>query len=141
MAPIVQQFRAGNKAAAVDGFMRMVSGPAYRAPFEQALPGAFGQGVADADTFFDQELPAIQQWQLARGCGRITRPVLAVVGEKSLEVSPIWNERQQRAAGLAAERRGLVLPGATHLLHVQNPRGMAEALLLLRAPPDGGGCA
>jgi pimeloyl-ACP methyl ester carboxylesterase len=129
MAPIVEQFRAGNKAAAVDGFMRMVSGPAYRAPFDQALPGAFDRGVADADTFFDQELPAIQQWRFARqDAGRITQPVLAVVGEKSLEVSPIWNERHQLLLGWLPNVEGFVLPGTTHLLHVQNPRGMAEAL-------------
>jgi pimeloyl-ACP methyl ester carboxylesterase len=129
MAPIVEQFRAGNKAAAVDGFMRMVSGPAYRAPFEQALPGAFDRGVADADTFFGQELPAIQQWQLAReDARRIAQPVLAVVGEKSLEVSPIWNERQQLLLSWLPNVEGFVLPGTTHLLHVQNPRAMAEAL-------------
>ena len=129
MAPIVEQFRAGNKAAAVDGFMRMVSGLSYRAPFEQALPGAFDRGVADADTFFGQELPAIQQWQLAReDAGRITQPVLAVVGEKSPEVSPIWNERQQVLLGWLPNVEGFILPGTTHLLHVQNPRGMAEAL-------------
>jgi len=129
MVPIVEQFRAGNKAAAVDGFMRMVAGPAYRAPFEQALPGAFDRGVADADTFFGQELPAIQQWQLTReDAGRITQPVIAVVGEKSPEVSPIWNERQQVLLGWLPNVEGFVLPGTTHLLHVQNPRGMAEAL-------------
>ena len=129
MAPIVEQFRAGNKAAAVDGFMRMVSGPAYRVPFEKALPGAFDQGVADADTFFAQELPAIQQWQLTReDAGRITQPVLAIVGEKSLEVSPIWNERQRLLLGWLPNVEGFVLPGTTHLLHVQSPRGMAEAL-------------
>ena len=129
MAPIVEQFRAGNKAAAVDGFMRMVSGPAYRAPFEQALPGAFDRGVVDADTFFGQELPSIQQWQFARGdASRITQPVLAVLGEKSAEVSPIWNERQQLLLSWLPNVEGFILPGTTHLLHVQNPRGMAEAL-------------
>jgi pimeloyl-ACP methyl ester carboxylesterase len=129
MAPIAEQFRAGKKAAAVDGFMRMVSGPAYRAPFEQALPGAFDRGVVDADTFFGQELPAVQQWQLARGdASRITQPVLAVLGEKSPEVSPIWNERQQLLLSWLPNVEGFILPGTTHLLHVQNPRGMAEAL-------------
>lgn len=129
MASIVGQFQAGNRAAAVDGFMRMVSGPGYRAPFEAALPGALDQGVADADTFFGQELPAIQQWQLTRGdAARITRPVLAVVGEKSVEVSPIWSERQQLLLNWLPNVEGFVLPGATHLLHLQNPRGMAEAL-------------
>ena len=129
MASIVEQFRTGNKAGAVDGFMRMVSGPAYRAPFDQGLPGAFDQGVVDSDTFFGQELPAIQEWQLARGdAARIRQPVLAIVGEKSLDVSPIWNERQQLLLNWLPNAEGFVLPGTTHLLHVQNPRGMAEAL-------------
>lgn len=127
MAPIAEQFRAGNEA--VDGFMRMVSGPAYRAPFEQALPGAFDQGVADADTFFNQELPAFQQWQFAReDAGRITQPVLAGVGENSLALSPIWHERQQLLLGWLPKVEAFVLPGATHLLHLQNPRAMAQAL-------------
>jgi pimeloyl-ACP methyl ester carboxylesterase len=129
MATIIEEFRAGNKAAAVDGFMRMVSGPAYRASFEEALPGAFDRGVADADTFFGQELPAVQRWQLSReDAGRITQPVLAVVGDKSPEVSPIWNDRQQLLLHWLPNVEGFVLPGATHLLHVQNPRAMAEAL-------------
>jgi pimeloyl-ACP methyl ester carboxylesterase len=129
MRSIIEQFQAGNKAAAVDGFMRMVSGPAYRAPFEQALPGAFDRGLADSDTFFGQELPAIQQWQLKREDGRrITQPVLAVVGEKSLEVSPIWDERQQLLLAWLPNVEAFVLPGTTHLLHVQSPRAMAEAL-------------
>ena len=121
--------------------MRMVSGPAYRAPFERALPGAFDRGVADADTFFGQELPAIQQWQLPRtDAGRITQPVLAVVGEKSLELSPIWNERQQLMLSSLPNVEAFVLPGTTHLLHVQNPRGMAEALaaFFARHPMAGG---
>jgi pimeloyl-ACP methyl ester carboxylesterase len=129
MDPILEQFRAGNMPTAVDGFMRMVSGPAYRMPFEQALPGSFERGVGDAGTFFSQELPAVQEWLLAReDAGRIAQPVLAVVGEKSLELSPIWSERQQMLLNWLPNVEGFVLPGASHLLHVQNPRGMAEAL-------------
>ncbi len=129
MAPIFEQFRTGNKAAAVDGFMRMVSGPGYREPFEQALPGAFERGVADAETFFGQELPAVQQWQFGReDARRIVQPVLAVIGEKSPEVSPIWEERQRQLLSLLPNAEGFVLPGATHLLHVQNPGAMAQAL-------------
>ena len=54
-------YRAGDKAAAVDTFMRAVAGPDYRASADRVLPHAFDQAVADADTFFGQELPAIQQ--------------------------------------------------------------------------------
>ena len=129
MASILERFRAGDKAAAVDGFMHMVSGPAYRTAFDRALPGAFDRGVADADTFFGQELPAVQRWQLARAdARRITQPVLAVVGGKSLELSPIWHERQQMLLSWLPNAEGFVLPGATHLLQLEKPHEMATAL-------------
>ena len=60
MASISAGWRNGGKAGAMDVFMRMVSEPAYRAAFDQALPGAFESGLADADTYFNQELPEIQ---------------------------------------------------------------------------------
>jgi pimeloyl-ACP methyl ester carboxylesterase len=129
MRPIMEHYRSGNRAAAVDGFMRMVSGPGYRTPFDHELPGAFGQGVADADTFFGQELPAIQRWQFTQeDAARIPQPVLAVVGERSLEMSPIWKKRQQLLLAWLPNVEGFVLPETTHLLHVQNSRGLADAL-------------
>ncbi len=130
MVPIMDSWRRGDKAGAVDGFMRMVSGPAYRTAFERALPGSFERGVADAETFFDQELPALQQWRLTPGdAGRITQPVLAVMGGKSPEVSPIWIARQQLLQNSLPNVESFVLPDATHLLHLQNPRAMADALV------------
>jgi pimeloyl-ACP methyl ester carboxylesterase len=141
MAAITDVWRKGDKAGAVDGFMRMVSGPAYRAAFERALPGAFERGVADAETFFNQELPALGAWQLTReDAGRIAQPVLAVMGAKSPEVSPIWTARQQLLMTTLPKAEGFVLPDATHLLHVQNPRAMAQALadFLARHPITAG---
>lgn len=141
MAPVFEAFRAGDKARAVDGFMRGVSGPSYRAVLEQVLPGAFEQGVVDADTFFGQELPSLQQWSLKReDAGRITQPVLSVVGAKSKELSPIWSERHEMLLAWLPKAEGLVLADATHLLHVQHPRPVAGALAAffarhpLRAP-------
>jgi pimeloyl-ACP methyl ester carboxylesterase len=129
MAPVFEAFRAGDKARAVDGFMRGVSGPNYRAVLEQVLPGAFEQAVVDADTFFGQELTAVQQWSLKReDAGRITQPALSVVGAKSKELSPIWSERHEILLAWLPRAEGLVLPDATHLLHVQHPRAVAEAL-------------
>jgi hypothetical protein len=54
--------------------------------------------------------------------------VLAVIGEKSREQSPIWNARQEMLLTWLPNAEGFVLPGATHLLYVENPRGMAERL-------------
>lgn len=129
MAPVFEAFRAGDRSGAIDLFMRGVSGPAYRATLEQVLPGAFDQAIADADTFFGQELPSVQQWSLKReDASRITQPVLAVVGERSKDVSPIWSERQEMLLNWLPNAEGFDLAGASHLLHVQNPQGMAEGL-------------
>jgi len=129
MVAVFDHYRAGNAAAAVDGFLRIVAGPAYRAPLDRAIPRAFDHAVASADTFFGQELPAVQQWtftpEVAR---RVAQPVLAVIGERSPDVSPIWSERQRIMLTSLPAAEGFVLPGAAHLLHLENPRGMAEAL-------------
>jgi pimeloyl-ACP methyl ester carboxylesterase len=125
----VQLYRAGDKAGAVDTFLRGVCGPGYRAVLDQALPGAFDQHVADADTFFSQELPALQQWSFTReDARRIAQPALAVIGAKSQELDPIWGERQELLLSWLPNVEPFVLPDATHLLQVQNPRGMAEGL-------------
>jgi pimeloyl-ACP methyl ester carboxylesterase len=126
----LDQFRAGDKAAALDTFMRGVAGEDYRAALDARLPGAFAQGVADADTFFGHELPAVQQWRFTRDeARRISQPVLAVIGEKSHTVSPVWPRRQALLLEWLPNAEGFVLPGATHLLHVQNPRAMADRLV------------
>jgi pimeloyl-ACP methyl ester carboxylesterase len=126
---VFERYRAGDKAGAVDAFMLAVTGPAYRAGLERALPGAFDEAVAHADTFFGQELPAVRQWSFTREqAARITQPVLAVIGEKNRESSPVWNERQEILLTWLPKAEPFVLPGATHLLHLENPRGMAEAL-------------
>ena len=124
--PALGHYQAGDLAAAVDVFMRGVCGAGYRARLEAALPGAFEQAVADAGTFFGQELPAVMAWSLgSQEAARIVQPTLVVRGGDSLEV---YRERQDLLAGWLPDAEPFVLPGATHLLHVQEPRAMAEAL-------------
>lgn len=129
MTQVAERYAAGNKAGAIDGFMRIVAGAAYRPALEQGLPGAFERAVVDADTFFGQELPAVRQWSFTQeDARRITQPVLAVIGEESPRVSPIWSERQRLLLTWLPKAEAFVLPGATHLLHVQNPSAMANGL-------------
>ena len=61
--PAMQCYRAGDRAGAVDTFFRGVFGEGYGPSLEEGLPGAFDQAVAEADAFFGQELPALQQWE------------------------------------------------------------------------------
>jgi len=129
LGPVLERYRAGDKVGAVDTFMRGVGGPGYRVVLDRILPGAFDQAVADADTFFGQELPAVRQWSFTwQDASRVTQPVLAVIGAKSKELSPVWNERQELLLAWLPTAEPFVLADANHLLQVQNPRGMAEGL-------------
>src|SRR5262249_27264448 len=80
----------------------------------------------DADTFFEQELPALRQWPFGSAeARRLRQPVLAVVGEKS---EARFQQRQELLLEWLPNVEPFVLAGAGHLLHLQNPSGMADAL-------------
>jgi pimeloyl-ACP methyl ester carboxylesterase len=125
----LEQYRAGDRAGAIDTWMRGVAGEDYRAALDAALPGAFARMVADAPTFFEQELPAVHAWAFGRDeAARVTQPALAVLGGRSHEVSAVWSERQALLEAWLPDVEPFVLPGATHMLHLHNPRGLADAL-------------
>ena len=122
----VQRYRAGDKAGAVDIFFRGVFGPGYRPRLDDGLPGAFEQAVADADAFFTQEMPALQQWPFTEDdAHRIRQPVLAVLGTAS---PAMFAERQKLLLHWLPNAEPLDLPGLTHLLHAQDPAAVAGGL-------------
>jgi pimeloyl-ACP methyl ester carboxylesterase len=87
--------------------------------------------ISDADAFFTKELPALRQWSFTEADARqVTRPVLAVVGEYS---APTFPERRELLLSWLPNLEPFELPGPTHLLHLQNAEGMAEALASLFA--------
>jgi pimeloyl-ACP methyl ester carboxylesterase len=123
-------YRDGDRAAAADAWLRGVGGPDYRAALHRVLPGAFDQAVADADTFFGQELPAVREWSFQpQDAERIRQPVLAVLGARSGDVGPSFGERHELLLAWLPDAAPFVLADATHLLHVDNPDGMAERLV------------
>jgi pimeloyl-ACP methyl ester carboxylesterase len=136
LMPALERYRCGDKAGAVDLFLRGVAGPDYRLALERGLPGAFEQCVADADAFFAQEMPALRAWSFSRDdAQRIVQPVFALTGERSDDVRPagktgarVFQERHELLLSWIGHAEPFVLPGATHLLQVENPGGMAQAL-------------
>ncbi|GAA3382052.1 alpha/beta fold hydrolase [Cryptosporangium minutisporangium] len=125
----MRHYQAGEKAAAVDVWLRGVAGPDYREALERVEPGAFDQAVGDADTFFGQELPAVRDWPFGPDeARRVEQPVLLVLGARSHEVSPVFGRRHELLRAWLPRAEPFVLADASHLLHVQNPAGMAEGL-------------
>jgi 3-oxoadipate enol-lactonase len=128
--PAVQRFQSGDPEGAIDLWMQGVAGPNYRADIESALPGTFTESFADADTFFGQQLPAVREWSLTQAdAARISQPVLLVLGEYSNTITPTFGPRQALLLDWLPNAEGVILPGAGHLLHIQQPRGMAEAMV------------
>lgn len=126
VGPAVERYRAGDIAGAVDRWCEGVFGAGYRAPLERGLPGSVEQAVADADAFYTQELPALQQWSFTQQeASRIPHPVLIVVGERSV---PTFAERRELLLSWLPDAEPFDLPDASHLLHLENPRGTAECL-------------
>ena len=136
-AEAVAQYRSGDKRTAVDTFMRGVCGPDYREVLERVLPGAFDQAVTDADTFFAQELPSLREWSFGpKEAARVTQPTLVVLGGRSNEVNATFAQRNELLLAWLPNAEPFVLTDATHLLQVEDPRGMAEGLaaFLARVP-------
>jgi pimeloyl-ACP methyl ester carboxylesterase len=104
-----------------------VVGPDYRTTLGSVLPTSwFEQAVADADTFFRVELPALQEWQftpeLAR---RITSPVLAILGADSI---PLFGEGHHLLREWMRQAEPFILDGTSHALQLVDPPGITRRL-------------
>jgi pimeloyl-ACP methyl ester carboxylesterase len=129
IGPAIRLYEAGQKEAATDGFLRWAIGPAYREFVDRLLPGGYAQAVADADTFFSVELPALQTWRFTReDAQRVSQPLLSVLGEESVKDWPGWPEVHARVQEWLPQAEPFVLRGANHALQEMDPRGIAEAM-------------
>jgi pimeloyl-ACP methyl ester carboxylesterase len=127
LGPIVRLYQEGNKAGAIDAFLTRIAGAGYRPVIERALgPGAVPLAVADADTFFQVELPALQEFSFTReAAGRISQPMLTVVGA---ETAPAFKEVSGLLKEWCPQARELVVPNAGHALQIANAPAVAEGL-------------
>ena len=119
-------YQAGDRAAAVETFLRGTCGPRAKAVLEDTIPDAVNRAVADSGTFFGHELPALRKWPFGPDeARRITQPVLAVLGEAS---DSRFHERHEIVLAWLPHAESFVLPRAGHLLHLENRSGFADGL-------------
>ncbi len=126
LQPVVAAYKSSDTAGAIDGFLRHVCGDGYRADLERAVPGAFEEALGEADLFFQAEMPAVQRFSFGPGdAAHVVVPVLNVLGPESVgrfvegsELIQSWFPQAER----------LSVPGAGHLLMVQNPTALAQGL-------------
>jgi pimeloyl-ACP methyl ester carboxylesterase len=124
----VERYREAGAAVVVDEFLQ-ARWPGYRVTLERALPGAFAQAVADAETWFERELPGQLGWRFGEAeARRISQPTLSVLGGESDALWSRFGETHQLLMAWLPQAEGFILPGTTHLMQIENPRGIAEVL-------------
>jgi pimeloyl-ACP methyl ester carboxylesterase len=94
---------------------------------DRAVPGGVAQAITDADTFFQIELPALQEWSAFSGdeAQSIDAPVLFVLGQDSL---PVFHEGRDLVRSWLPQTEVAIIPDACHLLQMENPAAVGEAL-------------
>ncbi|HYB90126.1 MAG TPA: alpha/beta hydrolase [Candidatus Binataceae bacterium] len=128
LAAAIQSYFGGNKRGAIEGFLMRVAGTDYRANLERVLPGGCEAAVADGDTFFQIEMPAIQEFMTAFSAGdlrRLRSPVLAGVGGNSV---PVFREIHRAIVAILPQAKSIEIPDAGHMLQMENPKAVGEAL-------------
>lgn len=127
--PAFTDYAEGRREAALATFLSAVSGlawPECRALLEQRIPGAMAQTLADADTFFGVELPALSAWTFGEEqAARVSHPVLSVVGG---ETQPLWIEVASLLRSWFANVEECTIEGVGHLLHIQQSAPVASCL-------------
>ncbi|MGH8637256.1 MAG: alpha/beta fold hydrolase [Burkholderiales bacterium] len=127
--PAFKDYAEGRRDAALATFLSSVSGLAWdacRALLDQRIPGAVAQTIADADTFFGVELPALSAWTFgAEQAARVSQPVLSVVGG---ETQPLWVEVADRLRSWFGQVEECTIDGVGHLLHIQRSAPVASCL-------------
>lgn len=127
--PAFNDYAEGRPEAALATFMSAVSGLEWdtcRALLDERIPGAVAQTIADADTFFGVELPALSAWTFgAEQAARVSHPVLSVVG---VETQPLWVDVAGRLRSWFGQVEECRIEGAGHLLHIQRSAPVAACL-------------
>jgi pimeloyl-ACP methyl ester carboxylesterase len=123
-----ERYRDEGAAAVLDAFLQARS-PGYHPLLDRELPGAFSQAVADADTWFDCELPGLLEWRFGETeARRIEQPALSMLGGASEALWPRFGEVHRLLLAWLPRAEGAIVPDVTHFMQLQDPRGVADAL-------------
>ncbi len=118
----------GDKAGAIEVFGQAVIGKDFHTVCDRTLPaGYFERWVADADTNFQFDMPALQEWSFTeKDAAKIPQPVLNMTGENTFsDFRTVYTTVQQ----WFPQAKNVVLSDATHAMFQTNPDGSAEQLV------------
>jgi pimeloyl-ACP methyl ester carboxylesterase len=126
VAPLVDNYRAGDARRAVEGFLELVGSTHWRETIDGAVPGGIEQAIADASTFFERELAAADAWSFDRErVSAIDCPVLSVLGTAS---GPLFEEGRRYLHEWFEDCVDADFAGVTHMLQMEATSDIADTI-------------
>ena len=121
------RYEEGDKAGAVDFFLRGVAGDNYQEQFDANLPeGWFEQMVVDIEVITQVESAAIDNWSFTEeDARRITQPILNLTGERT---ASYLAKCYETVKSWFPHAENVVLADTTHGMVETNPGGVAKHL-------------
>lgn len=120
-------YAQGNKQAALNTWLNGAFGPGWQEIVNSRLPEGYKQALRDVDTAITVEAASTQTWAVSPPHLRqIKQPALSMT-----HVNPNWLGFQEMHEGLLSsipQVEALIVPGATHLMQLQNPNRVARGL-------------
>jgi hypothetical protein len=119
---LTSRYNSGDKEGAMETFSQMSYGADWRT-LAARVPGGPAQVMADVDTVYTTEVPAMTQWVFnADTAKRITQPIVYVTGGGPHGGS--WTQLEQWIPGITRN----VVPGVTHAMLMQDGNAVADAI-------------
>ncbi len=131
-ASITEMYQSGDLEGALVGLLTAVGGPDPVSRLDRTLPeGWFDQALADLPNDFAADLPSLGAWQFGpEQAATITQPALTLLGS---ETAAWYAESHDVFNQWLPNPEPFVLDGATHMLHWDDPKGVAAGLLAFLA--------
>ena len=129
MGPVIERYKRGDPAGAVDDFFDLIGGLRWREKIERSVPGGLAQAQKDAATFFEIDLPAGAEWSFGpERAKKVSCRVLSILGTKS---GPLFAEGRQLLHDWFPSCEDADIIGASHLLQMEAPGAVAQAVARL----------
>jgi pimeloyl-ACP methyl ester carboxylesterase len=128
LGPVMGAVAGGDIAGAADLFLRAVGRQDYRAILDATLgPDGHERALQESAFFFGDEVAAVTEWTFGPDeAARIEQPMLIVAGGETATVSTIPPESVQLLAELVPHAETAELRGASHLMPLEDPGGVAR---------------
>ena len=132
LASIAEMFQSGDSEGALVALLTAVGGPDPVSRLDRTLPkGWFEQALADLPTVFAADLPSLGSWEFGQEqAATIKQPALTLLGSES---APWYSESHDLFNEWLTNAEPFVLEGATHMLQMDEPDGVAAGLLAFLA--------